>query len=111
MEDAPLPDLDDRENLALFFNERGHVFREVMPLAMRNLAIAQERDRVQYRRVRGSGWDRPKPNFKVGDFVLVGRQTKGTPDIAKHLGALQVTKVRGSGVLELPGSDGVRICE
>ena len=65
---------------------------------MRNMAIAQERDRVQYRRVRGSGWDRPKPFFKVGDFVLVGRQTRGTLDIATHPGVLQVTGLRGSGV-------------
>ena len=77
-----MPNLDDGEALGLFPNERGQVFREVMPLAMRNLAIAQNRDREQYRRVRGSGWDRPKPSFKVGDFVLVGRQTKGTLDIA-----------------------------
>ena len=54
-EDAPPPDSDDGEALGLFLNERGQVFREVMPLAMRNLAIAQNRERKQYRRVRGSG--------------------------------------------------------
>ena len=59
LEDAPMPDLDDGEALGLFLNERGQVFREVMPLAMRNLAITQNRDREQYWRVRGSGWDRP----------------------------------------------------
>ena len=97
--------------MGLFLNERGQVFREVMPLAMRNLAIAQNRDREQYRRVRGSGWDRPMVSFKVGDYVLVGRQTKGTLDISTHPGVLQVTEVRSAGVLEFQGSDGVRICE
>ena len=95
----------------MFLNERGHGFREVMPLAMRNLGIAQNRERTLYRCVRGSGWDRPKSSFKVGAFVMVGRQTKGTLDIVTHSGVLQVAKLKGSGVLELQGSDGVKICE
>ena len=111
MEDAPLPDSDDGEALGLFLNKRGQVFREVMPLAMRILAIAESRDREQYRRVRRSGWNRPKVSFKVGDYVVVGRQLKGTLDISTHPGVLQVTKVRSTGVLELQGSDGVRISE
>ena len=111
LEDAPLPDSDNAEALGLFVNERGHVFREVMPLAMRNLAIAQDRDREQYRRVRGGGWDSPKVSLKVGDYVLVVRQTKGTLDISTHPRVLQVTRVRSTGVLELQGSDGVWICE
>ena len=68
----------------------------MMPLAMRNLAIAKEWDRVQYKGVRGSGWDRPKPVFKVGDFVLVRGQTKGTLDIATA--STSVTSDRGAGV-------------
>ena len=111
LEDTSFPDLDDGEALGLFLNERGQVIWEVMPLAMRNLAIAQNRDRTQYKRVRGSGWDRPKPRFKVGECVLVGRQTKGKLDIATHTEVLQVTEVKGNGLLELQGSDGVRICE
>ena len=96
----------------MFLNERGQTFREVMPLAMCNLAIAQNRDREQYRRVlTGSGSDRPKVSFKVGDYVLVGRRTKGTLDIATHPGVLQVSEVRNAGVMELIRSDGVRITE
>lgn len=45
----------------------------VVPLAMRSLVIVENCDRHQYRRVRGSGWDRP--SIKVGDYDLVGRQT------------------------------------
>ena len=78
---------------------------------MRNLAIAQNRDREQYRRVRGSGSDTPKVTFKVRDYVMVGRQTKGTLDTLTHPRVLQVSEVRSMRVLELQGSDGVRICE
>ena len=54
---------------------------------------------------------RPKPSFKVGDYVLVGRPTKGTLNIATKTGVLLVTEVHGSGVSELRGSDGVQIYE
>ena len=40
----------------------------------------------------------------------MGRQTLGTLDISTHPGVLQVTEVRSTRVLELRGSDGVRIC-
>ena len=43
------------EELRVFFNQRGQTFRRVMPLAMRNLAIAQQRDVERYRHVRGGG--------------------------------------------------------
>ena len=35
--------------LEVFLNERGQFYRQVMPLAMRNLAIAQQRDKERYR--------------------------------------------------------------
>ena len=103
LEDDRVPDMGGGEKLAVFLNERGQVFKEVMLLAIRNLAIAQERDRVQYK----GKW----LGCKLGDFVLMGRQTKGTLDIATHPGVVQVTELRGSGVLDVQGSDGVRICE
>ena len=57
--------------LQVFLNERGQLYRQVMPLSMRNLAIAQQRDKERYRLVRGRGWDRPKATFKTGDYVLL----------------------------------------
>ena len=50
-----------------------------MPLAMRHLEIAQNRDRHQYWRVMCSGWDRPKPSFKVRDCGLGWAANKGDP--------------------------------
>ena len=49
-----------------------------MPLAMRNLAIAQQRDKERYRLVRGGGWDRPKATFQPGDYVMIRQVTKNT---------------------------------
>ena len=44
-----------KEELRAFLNTRGEAFKRVMPLAMRNLAIAQQRDKERYRLVRGGG--------------------------------------------------------
>ena len=52
-------DLETSEaELCAFLDRRGQMFKRVMPLAMRNIAIAQQRDIERYRRVRGGGWDR-----------------------------------------------------
>ena len=55
------------EGLRAFLDRRGQAFKRVMPLAMQNLAIAQQRDMERYRLVRGGGWDRPKASFAPGD--------------------------------------------
>lgn len=44
----------------VFLGRRGQTFREVMPQAMRNLAIAYERDKRRYKLVHESGWDHPR---------------------------------------------------
>ena len=51
------------EELRAFLNARGEAFKRVMPLAMRNLAIAQQRDKERYKLVRGGGWDILKATF------------------------------------------------
>ena len=51
------------EKLSAFLDKRGQAFKMVMPLAMRNLAIAQQCDTERYRLVRGGGWDRPKASL------------------------------------------------
>ena len=62
------------EELRVFLNERGQTFKRVMHLAMRNLAIAQQRDMERYRQVRGHDWDRPKASFSPGDYVLLKQE-------------------------------------
>ena len=59
--------------LQVFLERRGHAAREVIPLAMRNLAIARQRDKEWYQLGRVGGWDRPKASFKPSDSVLVAK--------------------------------------
>ena len=79
------------KNLPKFLEERGKLYQEVMPLAMRNLAIAQQRDRHHYFKVHDR-YDRPNAAYHPDEFVYVKRQTKGTLDIATHPQILQITK-------------------
>ena len=88
-----------------FLDRRGQIFKQVMPLAMRNIAIAQQRDIERYRRVRGGGWDRPKAKFAPADYVLL-RQAKNTalePIARPHV--LRIVEIRPSGAVVLEGSD------
>ena len=62
--------------LRLSLDRSGQEFREVMPVAMRSLAIAHKRDKERYGLVRGRGWDRPKASFKAGDYVLQKQKRK-----------------------------------
>lgn len=59
------------EELRTFLNQRGQAFKCVMPLAMRNLAIAQQRDKEMHWLVHGGGWDRLKASFASGDYVMI----------------------------------------
>ena len=103
--------MDDtgREKMfSLQLAKRGALLKEVMPLAMRNLAIAQQRDQERYRHVRGGKYDKHKASSKVGDFVMV--KQKGTsldPPVRSHI--LQVVELKDSGVAILQGSDGATI--
>ena len=94
-------------NFQLELKNRG--LREVMPLAMRNLAIAQQRDKERYRHVRGGKYDRPKAKFVVGDFVMVKQKKDHTlqPSVRPHI--LRIVEMRESGVVILQGSDAATI--
>ena len=96
------------EGLRAFLNQRGQAFRKVMPLAMRNLAIAQQRDVERYRLVRGGGWDRPKASFSPGDYVMIRQKRDGTLDVHSRPHVLRVVEVKPSGVVLMEGSDAQR---
>ena len=78
-----------------------------MPLAMRNLAIAQQRQKERYSLVRGE-WAKPKASFAVGDYVMVRRATKNTLQAPTHPHVLRIVELRASGVVILEGSDATR---
>ena len=71
MAEEPLNQEATAAQLQLFLSERGQLFQRVMPLAFRNLTIAQQRDIEIYKLVMGGGWDRPKASFQPGDYVLL----------------------------------------
>ena len=96
------------EGFRAFLNQRGQAFKRVMPLAMRNLAIAQQRDMERYRLVRGGGWDRPKASFAPGDYVMIRQKTKNTLEAISRPHVLRVVEVRDSGVVVMEGSDAAR---
>ena len=89
----------------------GQAVKEAMPLAMRNLAIAQQQDRERYRLGRSGGWDRPKASFKAGYYVLVERKTKHTVDVPAGPHIIRVMEVKNSGGALLEGSDAAKIGE
>ena len=91
VEHDPLPEA--LQELPKFIMERSKLFEEVMPLAMRNLAIAQQRDRHQFFRVHSGAWARPRPRLFNHQYVYVNRQTKGTLDIKTHPKILRITQI------------------
>ena len=72
------------EEVHIFFDERGQVFQDVMPLAMGNLVVAQHCHKTRFFKVRVDGWDGPKPRILVKDFVMMNRPTKGALCILTH---------------------------
>ena len=70
-------------------------------MAMRNLAIAQQRDRNRYQHVRGGGYCRPKTTFSVGDFVMLKQKVTNTLGVPVRPHILRVVALRGSGVAVL----------
>ena len=96
------------EELCAFLSRRGQIFKRVMPLVMRNIAIAQQRDIERYKRVRGGGWDRPKAKFEPGDFDML-KQAKHTA--LEHIArphVLRIVEIRPSGAVVMEGSDAAR---
>ena len=96
------------EGLRAFLDRRGQAFKRVMPLAMRNLAIAQQRDMERYRLVRGGGWDRPKASFAPGDYVMLRQVTTSTLEAPSRPHVLRIVEVKPSGVVLMEGSDAAR---
>ena len=96
------------EEMKVFLSQRGQTYRRVMPLAMRNLAIAQQRQKERYSLVRSGEWARPKASFAPGDYVMVKRETKNTLEAPSYPHVLRIVELRKSGVVILEGSDAAR---
>ena len=94
------------KKLRLELKNRAEELKTVMPIAMRNMAISQQRDMERFRHVRGGKYDRPKAKFVVGEFVMLRQKKNHTlqPGVRPHI--LQVKELRKSGVVILRGRDG-----
>ena len=103
------PQSEGPQKLKLHLAYRGAILRDVMPSAMRNMAIAQQRDEEHFRLVRGGGYDRPKATFAVGDFVLLKQKKRNSLDPLVRPHVLRVVELRKSGVAIFQGSDATTI--
>jgi len=62
-------DLDSLITWARVIAQRVVLFRNVMPMAMENLSIAQHRNTLRYAHTRGGSYKLKVRQFDVGDFV------------------------------------------
>ena len=59
---------DSKKEVRRFLDERGQVFQKVMPLAKRNLAIAQHPDQNKFHKVEGGRWEDGQAKNFGGEF-------------------------------------------
>ena len=100
---------NDLKRLQLELTNRGAILQQVMPLATRNLAIAQQRDRERFRHVRGGGYHKPIAKFKLGQYVMVKHKKTHTlePSVTPHI--LKIVELKDTGVVILQGRDGTKV--
>ena len=96
-------DMDNEAAWVAGVTARAEAFKPELQMAMRNLAVAQARDRLRYAYTRG-GTYRPRPKqYWVGDFVYVNRRATDTLDCSANQVILQVIKIRPDYTLVLRG--------
>ena len=82
--------LDDEAAWVASVTARTEASKRELPMAMRNLAVAQARDRLRYAYTRGESY-KPKPKqYWVWNFVYVKRGTINTLDCSASHVMLQV---------------------
>lgn len=87
--------------------QRATAFQRTMPLAMRNLAIAQQRDTRRYAQIRGGGYRPRIRRYEPGDYVYLEQVAPTTLDVTAGRIILRVKEVGKTRVLTLEGRDGV----
>ena len=109
LDDKVLNMEDNQKRLELELKKRTKILQRVMPIAMRNLAIAQQRDKERFRHVRSGKYQKPRSMFKVGEYVLVQHdmthslETPVTPHI------LRIEEIKDTGVVVLQGRDTTKV--
>jgi hypothetical protein len=64
-------DLDSPTTWVRVIVKKAVLFRKVMPMAMKNLSIAQHQDTLWYAHTRGGSYKPKVRQFNVGDFVYL----------------------------------------
>jgi hypothetical protein len=88
-------------------SEQAELFRQVMPMAFQNLAIAQHCDTLWYVTIQGSRYRPSIRRFSPGDFVYLRQTAPTTLDVTAGRTILKVRELLPSGVLLLEGRDGM----
>ena len=86
----PVVDLDDPEVWAQTLQDRAEYFQKAMPMALKNLAIAQHRNTLRYTRIRSGAYRPQLQQFKVGDYVYLQREAPTTLDVKARRTILKV---------------------
>ena len=100
---------DTAKSLDADIKKRAEVLQTVMPIAMGNLSIAQQRDKERFRHVRSGKYHKPRANFMVGEYVLVQHKVMHSlePSVTPHI--LRIVEIRDTGVVILQGRDATQI--
>jgi hypothetical protein len=98
--------LDDPQAAADHVLRHATLIRDHMPMAGRNLMIAQHRDTLRYATVRGGGYTPRLQRFHVGDFVYVKNQQQTNFTAIARSQVLRVVEVRNDSVMVLQGKCG-----
>ena len=106
LRELPELDLDDEAAQVACVTARAEAFIREVPMATRNLGIAQAKDRLRYAYTRGGSY-RHKPKLdRVGDFVYVKRRATDTLDCSASQVILHVIQIKPDYTQVLRGTDG-----
>ena len=99
-------DLDGPNIWAEFLQERAQFFQSAMPMAMKNLSIAQHCDTLHYARIH-SGVYRPQfRRFQQGDYVYLQCEAPTTLGVRAGCTIFRMKEVLLSGLLLLEDRNG-----
>ena len=84
---------------------------KAMPMAMKNLSIAQHRDTLRYARIRSGAYQSQLRRFWKGDYVYLQREAPATLDVRVGRIILRMKEVLPSGLLLLEDKDGRECCK
>lgn len=102
--DEPI-NLDSPLLSAQILRDRALLFKDAMPMAFNNLAIAQHRDTLRYAYTRSGDFKPKLKRFDVGDLVYLRRESTNSMEPDRGRIILRVKQLLGTGRLLLEGRD------